>query len=623
MPFVGVESWAVEPAYVDFLAADVRRAAGDAAGRRRASCSRPTRSPDASSTPATRTRTSCAPPPRPWPAGSGWTTSGWSTGWQSAGRTPEPWLGPDMLGVVDALAADPDVDGLLVCPCGFVADHLEVLYDLDIEAGAPGRRAGPGVRPHGVDERRPRRSSAPSPIAVVALVTRVLVVGGGITGLTVAYELAGLLPDASIELREADDRLGGKLRTSPFAGLPAVDEGADAFLARVPHATALAGAVGLGAELTSPTDATAAVWYDGLHPIPEGLLLGVPADILRLARSDLLTWRGKARAALEPLLPRTRPRRLDRCTRARPLRRRGPRAPRRRARRQHLRRRHRPLQPGDGAAAGRPRRARPQPAAQRPGRARRRAGRRRSGVPRAPRRHGVARRRRRRRRRRARGDADDRDARSTVIAADGAGWRVDDDRFDAVVLATPAAPTAPLLADAAPEAARLLATMDHAGVVLVTLAVPALARAAARAQRLPRPQAGPGTRHGGVVRLAEVGPLARRRRRGAAGVAGPRRPSGRRPRRRRRVDHAVREVGRHLGVDLQPTATRVSRWPRAFPQYRPHHRRLARRGGRRAAGRPPRHRRQLRRHRHPGVHRPGPAHGGPRRDPAGARLSQP
>ena len=38
------------------------------------------------------------------------------------------------------------------------------------------------------------------------------------------------------------------------------------------------------------------------------------------------------------------------------------------------------------------------------------------------------------------------------------------------------------------------------------------------------------------------------------------------------IDHAVREVGRHVGLDLQPTATRVSRWPRAFPQYRPHHR---------------------------------------------------
>jgi ferrochelatase len=58
----------------------------------------------------------------------------WEIAWQSAGRTPEPWLAPDILSVIDRLGADPDVDGVLVCACGFVADHLEVLYDLDIEA---------------------------------------------------------------------------------------------------------------------------------------------------------------------------------------------------------------------------------------------------------------------------------------------------------------------------------------------------------------------------------------------------------------------------------------------------------------------------------------------------------
>src|SRR4051794_11842306 len=57
----------------------------------------------------------------------------WSVGWQSAGRTPEPWLGPDVLEVVRAEAAA-GAPGLVVCACGFVADHLEVAYDLDIEA---------------------------------------------------------------------------------------------------------------------------------------------------------------------------------------------------------------------------------------------------------------------------------------------------------------------------------------------------------------------------------------------------------------------------------------------------------------------------------------------------------
>jgi ferrochelatase len=64
--------------------------------------------------------------------------SQWSIAWQSAGRTPEPWIGPDILAVIDQMATtretDEPVDGVLVCACGFVADHLEVLYDLDLEA---------------------------------------------------------------------------------------------------------------------------------------------------------------------------------------------------------------------------------------------------------------------------------------------------------------------------------------------------------------------------------------------------------------------------------------------------------------------------------------------------------
>ncbi|MCU1494672.1 MAG: ferrochelatase [Acidimicrobiaceae bacterium] len=55
------------------------------------------------------------------------------TGWQSAGRTPEPWLGPDMLELL-RLLADEGVQAVVVCPAGFTSDHLEVLYDLDIEA---------------------------------------------------------------------------------------------------------------------------------------------------------------------------------------------------------------------------------------------------------------------------------------------------------------------------------------------------------------------------------------------------------------------------------------------------------------------------------------------------------
>jgi protoporphyrin/coproporphyrin ferrochelatase len=65
----------------------------------------------------------------------------WSVAWQSAGRTAEPWLGPDVNDAITDLAAT-GVAGVLVCPIGFVSDHLEVLYDLDIEAAATARRCG-------------------------------------------------------------------------------------------------------------------------------------------------------------------------------------------------------------------------------------------------------------------------------------------------------------------------------------------------------------------------------------------------------------------------------------------------------------------------------------------------
>jgi protoporphyrin/coproporphyrin ferrochelatase len=65
----------------------------------------------------------------------------WSVAWQSAGRTPEPWLGPDVLEALGELAAA-DVGAVVVCPAGFVTDHLEVLYDLDIEASARARELG-------------------------------------------------------------------------------------------------------------------------------------------------------------------------------------------------------------------------------------------------------------------------------------------------------------------------------------------------------------------------------------------------------------------------------------------------------------------------------------------------
>lgn len=133
---------------------------------------------------------------------------------------------------------------------------------------------------------------------------RVAVVGAGISGLAAALALADT-GDVEVIVFEAADRVGGKIDASPFAHVEGVDEGADAFLARVPEAMALAHRVGLGDDLVSPEPVGAAIWHDGLHPIPDGLMLGLPGKILPLAKTTLLSWRGKARAAVEPLLPRT------------------------------------------------------------------------------------------------------------------------------------------------------------------------------------------------------------------------------------------------------------------------------------------------------------------------------
>jgi protoporphyrin/coproporphyrin ferrochelatase len=64
----------------------------------------------------------------------------WVVG-RSVGRTPDPWLGPDILAVIDELAGE-GYDGVVVCPAGFTSDHLEVLYDVDVQAAAASSARG-------------------------------------------------------------------------------------------------------------------------------------------------------------------------------------------------------------------------------------------------------------------------------------------------------------------------------------------------------------------------------------------------------------------------------------------------------------------------------------------------
>ncbi|MCB0965738.1 MAG: ferrochelatase [Ilumatobacter sp.] len=130
----GVRSWATEPAFVEFVADDLRmRLDADPAPTRVVftAHSLPERIIAAGDVYPDELRSTATAV-----AGRLGLTEGddWQIGWQSAGRTPEPWLGPDILEVLDTLAADPSVERVIVSAVGFVADHLEVLYDLDIEA---------------------------------------------------------------------------------------------------------------------------------------------------------------------------------------------------------------------------------------------------------------------------------------------------------------------------------------------------------------------------------------------------------------------------------------------------------------------------------------------------------
>jgi ferrochelatase len=85
--------------------------------------------------------------------------------WQSAGRTGEEWLGPDLSDVIRRLA-DEGVHAVVSCPVGFVSDHLEVLYDVDIEARGVADELGVGFA------RTASPNTAPAFIAALAQVVR-------------------------------------------------------------------------------------------------------------------------------------------------------------------------------------------------------------------------------------------------------------------------------------------------------------------------------------------------------------------------------------------------------------------------------------------------------------------
>jgi oxygen-dependent protoporphyrinogen oxidase len=131
--------------------------------------------------------------------------------------------------------------------------------------------------------------------------TRLVVVGAGITGLAAAFEWHRRRPDDEIVVLEAGDRIGGKLHRVELAG-HWYDTGPEAMLARVPEAVALVEALGLADQLVAPATTQASVVLpDGRHPLPAGTVLGVPASAEGL--EGLLSPEGVARVRAEASLP--------------------------------------------------------------------------------------------------------------------------------------------------------------------------------------------------------------------------------------------------------------------------------------------------------------------------------
>ncbi len=133
---------------------------------------------------------------------------------------------------------------------------------------------------------------------------RILILGGGITGLAAAVRLQEITPGNTWELWESRDRLGGVLQTESVEGF-LIERSADNFLNQIPAAYRLAERVGFADQLIAPNTGNrrASVLHRGkMHPVPDGFMLMAPSAIAPMWRTPLLSWEAKLRMAGELLV---------------------------------------------------------------------------------------------------------------------------------------------------------------------------------------------------------------------------------------------------------------------------------------------------------------------------------
>ena len=140
-------------------------------------------------------------------------------------------------------------------------------------------------------------------------VRHIIIVGGGIAGLSAAFFAKKKSPDSKITLMESGPRWGGKIITERVAydgGAFIIEGGPDTFLATKPYATALCKELGLGERLqgTNPNQKnTYVLHHNQLLPLPDGLAMMIPTNVEAILKTRLVSPFSKARMGMDFLLP--------------------------------------------------------------------------------------------------------------------------------------------------------------------------------------------------------------------------------------------------------------------------------------------------------------------------------
>jgi oxygen-dependent protoporphyrinogen oxidase len=135
---------------------------------------------------------------------------------------------------------------------------------------------------------------------------RIIVIGGGISGLAAVHRLIELNPSHQITLLEASPRLGGTIQTDQRDAF-LLERGPDSFISEKPEALALAKRLGLESQLIETNEAqrrSFIVRNGRLRAVPEGFQLLAPSRIWPFITSDIFSLTGKARMAADLFLPR-------------------------------------------------------------------------------------------------------------------------------------------------------------------------------------------------------------------------------------------------------------------------------------------------------------------------------